>query len=170
MLTADINNDGKIDLLTVGNDYAAESLTGRYDASAGNYFSGDGKGGFKLLSIAETSFKVKGDAKAFTELWLNENKDLYLISQNQDSLKVFKQNNVSAVSVRVKPDDVYAEITWLNGTKSRQEFYYGSSYLSQSSRILRLPAGAKSIIVINALGKKRAINLNVKQCGRNRKE
>ena len=43
MLIEDLNNDEHIDMIVVGNNYAQETLFGRYDASIGTVMLGDGK-------------------------------------------------------------------------------------------------------------------------------
>src|SRR6185312_241276 len=45
MVYADIDGDGKADLILGGNEYEASVMTGRYDASYGLLMTGDGRGG-----------------------------------------------------------------------------------------------------------------------------
>ena len=45
-----------------------------------------------------------------------------------------KQRKINAKWINLKPDDFYADIVYKNGNEKRVEFYYGSTYLSQSSR------------------------------------
>jgi hypothetical protein len=54
-----------------------------------------------------------------------------------------------------QPDDAYALITTRDGRICKHEFYYGSTYLSQSSRSLALPEDAVSVTVFNSRGKSR---------------
>ena len=97
MTATDINDDGNLDLLAVGNDYSSETLTGRYDASTGNCLLGDGKGDFMPLALSKTGFKVTGDAKGFAKIRSNSNKLLYMVTQNQDSLKIFERKNYNEI-------------------------------------------------------------------------
>jgi hypothetical protein len=53
--------------------------------------------------------------------------------------------------------DAYAIIEWDNGLKQKQEFYYGTGYLSQSSRYLSLIPGWKRIKFVSYSGKERII-------------
>lgn len=55
------------------------------------------------------------------------------------------------------PDDFYAEIIYKNSKKRRVEFYYGSTYLSQSSRKLLVEKDAVKITITNFKGMKRVI-------------
>ncbi len=89
MLVDDVNHDGHLDLLGVGNFYATEVVVGRYDAATGFVMLGDGKGNFKLLPLNQTGFVVEGDAKAIRKIKTAAHKSLFLVAQNSDSLKVF---------------------------------------------------------------------------------
>ena len=86
----DINKDGNLDILTIGNDYSTETLTGRYDAGIGNYLQGDGKGNFKNISVTKSNFCVTGDAKNLATLTLKDGTSLFLASRNNDKMLVFK--------------------------------------------------------------------------------
>jgi hypothetical protein len=55
------------------------------------------------------------------------------------------------------PDDVCALITFENGKKRKQEFYYGSSFLSQSGRFLTIPEHTHDVYITNAKGIKRKV-------------
>ena len=50
----DYNHDGNLDALLVGNSYATEVSTGRYDASIGLYLRGDGKGNFTVVPVTSS--------------------------------------------------------------------------------------------------------------------
>ena len=136
----DVNEDGNLDVLTVGNSYASEPLSGLYDAGIGNYLRGDGRGNFEAVSLMESGFFVDGDAKAFAQLTLNDGKQVYLITQNRDSLKVFTKPNTQANQqgeiIRIKPLETHAVIERKDGKKRKVEFYFGSGYLSSSSRTI----------------------------------
>jgi len=74
---------------------------------------------------------------------------------------MFEQAVPQNLSVlKVLPDDAYAEIIFTSGKKRKQEFQYGSSYLSQSSRVLVIPPGIKEIHVVNVSGHVRKIISN----------
>ncbi len=115
----DVDQDGNLDLMTVGNSYATEVLTGRYDAGIGNYLKGDGKGNFKNIAINQSGFFVNGDAKAMAEIRLKNGENLVLVTRNNDMMLAFRQK--SSVKTHTK------------NPKRKEETYYGSGYLSQSS-------------------------------------
>jgi enediyne biosynthesis protein E4 len=91
ILAKDINGDGNLDLLTIGNDYATETLTGRYDAGIGNFLLGDGKGNFKNVSVTKSHFFVTGDAKNLAEVKLKDGSSLFLASRNNEKLLAFRK-------------------------------------------------------------------------------
>ena len=118
----DFNRDGNLDILAVGNDYGTEVLTGRYDASIGNYLQGNGKGGFKNVSVRKSNFFVNGDARAIAQLHLKDGNNLYLVSQRNNKLLTFKEEKGLSNNSVENP-------------KRKKEKYIGSGYLSQSSMI-----------------------------------
>jgi len=65
--------------------------------------------------------------------------------------------SVDAKWINLKPDDFSAYITYKNGKKRRVEFYYGSTYLSQSSRKFPIEKEAVKITVTNFKGAKREV-------------
>ncbi|WP_373515079.1 VCBS repeat-containing protein [Persicitalea sp.] len=157
----DVDGDGNLDLLLVGNDYGIDPNSGRHDAFMGLSLKGDGKGNFSQMPLTQSGFFVPGDAKALATLHTGKNEDVLIATQNQDSLLVFSPNN--SITKRVakwedlKADDFSAEITYKNGSKRKVEFYYGSTYLSQSSRKLPIDKNIKKITVTNFQGKKREL-------------
>nr|MCU0353816.1 RNA-binding protein [Cytophagales bacterium] len=160
MMASDVNQDGNLDLLSVGNDFSAEPLTGRYDASVGTCLLGNGKGGFVPVPLSRSGFLVRGDAKAFAEVRLANGKSLLLVTQNQDKLLSFIENSSQNASLYpVRPNDAYAKIILANSKTHKQEFYYGDTYLSQSSRVLKIPKGAKEVRIFNTKGQVRNVRV-----------
>jgi hypothetical protein len=136
----DVNEDGNLDILTIGNSYASETLSGFYDAGIGNYLRGDGKGNFKSIPVTESGFFVNGDAKGLASLTLNDGNQLFLATQNRDSLKIFTKSSSSLYTKEqlVQPARLANSciLELKNGKRRKHEFYYGSGYLSSSSRVL----------------------------------
>jgi hypothetical protein len=154
MMAEDLNQDGKLDLVTVGNFYGTEVVIGRYDASIGLALFGDGKGGFMPVSTKESGFCVNGDAKALTRVELAGNKSLILASQNGDSLKIFSdQTDVGFERLKIDPSETSALIHFKNGSSRKTEFYYGNGYLSQSSRTLVITPDISRIELYSKSGK-----------------
>ena len=160
ILSGDYNSDGNPDLLLTGNSYSSNIYTGQYDASIGLFMAGDGNGGFSPVPGRKSGFFVDGDAKALAELTLKDGSSLILAALNSDSLKVIKPLRLSQKWVRLKNDVVSAEMTYKNGDKEYLEFYYGSGYLSQSSRVCPVPEGVVSVTFTTYTGESRKILIN----------
>jgi hypothetical protein len=149
MLATDLDKDGNLDILMAGNSYATEIQSGWYDAAIGLYMKGDGKGNFVPQQVSKSGFYVNGDAKSMAHLMAGDGTSLILVGCNNDSLKVFTTTtspNPQQISIRLSPADVSGEIIYKNGSKRKEEFYYGSAYLSQSSRVWQVPVGAEAVI------------------------
>ncbi|SHG66972.1 FG-GAP repeat-containing protein [Chryseolinea serpens] len=156
----DVNGDGNVDVVMVGNDYGNEVFIGRYDAFTGLVLLGDGKGGFRALPSAQSGFYTPHDTKALVKLYGAKNNEIFLASQNRDSLAVFTQKRVVPMRViSVEPADRWAELTLEDGRKQRVEFYYGAGYLSQSSRKLSVSPKVKEVMIYDASGKSRKVSL-----------
>jgi enediyne biosynthesis protein E4 len=146
-------------VMMVGNSYASETTFGWYDASTGVVLLGNGKGGFASLGYGNSGFFVDGDAKAAAEVMVDDTRSLLLVTQNNDKLEVFESTRDGCRNVRLQPLDAYAVVTLADGSTQRAEFYYGSSYLSQSSRFLALPASATRAVIYDYAGKSRSLAL-----------
>lgn len=157
---ADYNHDGNLDLLTVGNSYASETAAGYYDAGIGTCLLGTGKGTFRVVPPKTSGFYVAGDAKAMAQLITAKKKPLEIISCNNDSLQIYQgpQPKTRLQVIRVAPADAFADLIYANGKKQREEFYYGSGYLSQSCRAL-VATGLAQVYITDYQGKKRQIKL-----------
>ncbi|WP_245590579.1 VCBS repeat-containing protein [Adhaeribacter aquaticus] len=159
MVASDYNQDGNLDLLLAGNSYAPETAVGYYDAAYGTLLTGNGKGGFAAVAPKQTGFAVKGDAKAMVQLLTRDKEPLVLVSQNSDSLKVFRSKAKAEYQVvPLQATDAYAELEFNNGKKRREEFCYGTTYLSQSCRTL-VVQNASKVTITDFKGNKRAIDL-----------
>ena len=155
-LLRDINGDGNLDLITIGNDYSTETLTGHYDAGTGNSFLGDGKGNFRPLTISESGFVVDKDAKGLISIPV-KNTELIIATQNRDSVVMYSLAKKGAAFHAIRQDEVYGELHFSNGTKRRIEFYHGDSYLSQSARVISVDADVEKLVLFNAKGETRTI-------------
>jgi hypothetical protein len=158
-LIIDLDEDGNLDVLSVGNSYACEILSGYYDAGIGNYLRGDGNGNFQAIPVTQSGFFVDGDAKAIAKLISNTGKELLLVTQNRDSLKVFMKPGTIAGGaesvVRLKPRDEYVIVELANGKKRKEELYRGNGYLSSSSRAVIKNRNISKVTVPNGSSTKR---------------
>jgi hypothetical protein len=70
-------------------------------------------------------------------------------------MKAYQIKQKHMISIPVKSTDVYAMIQKRNGQSYKQEFYYGSNYLSQTSRKLKVGKDAIKVILVDNKGIKR---------------
>jgi hypothetical protein len=160
MVTDDVNGDGILDVVLVGNDYGNEVFVGRYDAHIGLVLLGDGKGGFVPMSAFKSGFSVTGDAKALVKLSGMDGNFVFIASQNQGSLKAFGKSSPSKHQTITPGQEVMAVMLELeNGKKQRIETSFGSGFLSLSSRKIILPKGVKRIQLIDYKGQAKDFDL-----------
>lgn len=133
----DFNNDTNLDILLVGNLYAAEALTGSYDALSGLYLIGNGNGEFIPNKLSESGLKIDGDAKALVQLKSVKGNPIILASQNSGIVKAYTYKSEKEF-ITVGSQDAYALVHMKNGDIQKKEFGYGDSYLSHSSRQLKV--------------------------------
>lgn len=86
----DLDNDGFKDLLLAGNEYQAEVMTGRYDASYGCFLRGGSNKSFKSVPPATSGFILNGDVKDMSLIRLSNGEKILLAAVNNDSMRVFK--------------------------------------------------------------------------------
>ena len=151
MVTDDFDGDGNLDVLINGNDYGMEVSIGRLDALNGLLLKGDGTGNFSPLSILQSGIYIPGNGKALVKLTDTKNNYMVAASQYQGYLKLFALNKKMQI-VKIKADDISAVITFKNGSIRKEEFYYGSSFLSQSARFISINKNVSGIKMRNSKG------------------
>ncbi len=156
ILVDDYNADGNLDILINGNDYGTEVSVGRYDALNGLLMVGDGNGGFKPLSILESGIFIPGNGKALVSIKAANGSQLVAASQNKGPIKIFELKN-KGTWIPINANEVSASITYINGKKSITEFYYGNSFMSQSTRGIYKNSQIKSISITDNKGNKRVV-------------
>ncbi|MRH99128.1 hypothetical protein GH721_01165 [Kriegella sp. EG-1] len=162
ILPTHINEDNYVDLLMVGNDFGMEVQQGPADALMGVVLKNKGDGTFLNIELEKSQFFVPGNAKALVNISSIDNENLIIASQNNDSLKVFKNSNSLYLNnLEIKPNEVKVEVEYPNGQISLHEFYWGNTFQSQSSRRLSINNKAIEIRCFDYLGKQtRLINPN----------
>lgn len=155
----DFDGDGNLDVALSGNDYGTEVATGRYDAFNGLILKGDGKGNFKPLSILQSGLYIPGDGKALVKLRGAKGNYLLAATQNRDMMKLFELKR-PVKTVSLQPLDAYATIKYKNGKITREEFYNGSSFLSQSGRFFNIEDNMASVTITDGYGHQRTVQLN----------
>jgi hypothetical protein len=151
MVVDDFDGDNNLDVLINGNDYGTEVSTGRYDALNGLLLKGNGKGGFSAQSILQSGIYIPGNGKSLVKLRSSNGKYLVAAAQNRSALKMFELKR-KVRFIPLQPADISAEVKYKNGTLQKQEFYYGSSFLSQSVRFVSVDDNVVSVTIKNSNG------------------
>jgi hypothetical protein len=158
MVVDDFDGDGNLDVLINGNDFGTAIGIGHYDAFNGLLLKGDGAGGFSPLTMQQSGICIPGNGKAVVKMRGANGDYLIAASQNKNVLKVYALNR-SARNIALEPADAYAMILYKNGKTEKREFYYGSSFLSQSARFLTVDSTMASVTITDSRGRQRGLNL-----------
>jgi hypothetical protein len=161
----DIDRDGHLDILLIGNDFGNEIISGRYDAFNGAVLLGNGKNAFKPLTTLQSGFIVPDDAKALSRISVG-NDDVFIATQNRSKVMVYTGNLKDLENSWIfqpEADDQWAELVYEDGKTEKVEFYYGSGYLSQSTRQIRLSPEVKKLRVHGFNGRIRAVEADSPQ-------
>ena len=96
----DINKDGFLDLIYVGNDFGMEVQSGRQDASLGGVLIFDPLTGFKHFPSFQSGFLVKGNAKSVEKIKLASGHEILFNSINRDKALIYKLSNSPVLNNR----------------------------------------------------------------------
>ncbi len=155
IIADDFNGDGFEDILLNGNDYGIETSTGQNDAMNGLLLLGDGKFNFTAQTMLQAGITIPSNGKALVKLKVGNN---YVIaaSQNQAPLEIFGlRNNVKMIPLLANEN--IAIIYLKSGQVRKEEYYFGSSFLSQGGRYVMMHDKIKKIEITNIRGEKRII-------------
>ena len=86
---ADINHDGKPDLLGGGNYWGVSTYQGRYDSSYGLVLVNKGKGSFESLSPIDTGFLLEGEVRDIKSIKIGT-AAMWVIARNNLPLSIIK--------------------------------------------------------------------------------
>jgi hypothetical protein len=89
IVARDVDGDGNLDLVIVGNLYQAEPNTPRADAGNGLWLRGDGRGHFFPVSPAESGFLAPGEGSGLVPL-RTPSGDVLVVPNVADSLQTFR--------------------------------------------------------------------------------
>jgi enediyne biosynthesis protein E4 len=117
--------------------------------------AGDGKGNFTAVKSAATGFTADNDVKSLARIEAANGTAIILAANNNSEMKAYQIETKSLINIPVKNTDVYAIIQKKNGQSYKQEFYYGSNYLSQTSRKLTAVKDVVHVTLVDDKGIKR---------------
>ncbi|MEM1327020.1 MAG: VCBS repeat-containing protein [Bacteroidota bacterium] len=88
----DVNGDGNLDVLGVGNFHDVEVLSGQYDALNGVTLLGNGDGAFQYVRASESGFYVAGEGQVIQKIKTQGGKEMLLVGCRRETLKMFDLN------------------------------------------------------------------------------
>jgi hypothetical protein len=88
VFVTDVNKDGHMDIITVGNHYGVEVETVRYDAGYGAVLLGNGKNDFSFMPVGQSGFYVPKDSRDIKQLTVKGVKTI-VVTNNNSSLSAF---------------------------------------------------------------------------------
>jgi len=156
MVTDDIDGDGNLDIVASTNDFGTEVTTGRYDALNGLVLKGDGEGNFRPVTIRESGIFLPADGKSMIRIMSAKGNYHLIASQNKGELKCWSKRSPLPL-VKLNGNDDFAMVSLKNGKQRRQEFYFGDSFLSQSSRFMTFTPAVSKIEVTDHNKQKRVL-------------
>lgn len=161
ILVEDIDKDGYLDAILTGNSYSSEVSIGRYDALKGIILKGNGNGNFSVVPLEKSRLLNNFDGSGLGLLRNPAGNSLIIVANNNAPLKIFGPQ-VPAGQKIIAPDRTsqYADIIFKDGTHRKLEFYFGSGYLSLSSRSFSIEAYFKEVQITDFNGKTKTVFLN----------
>nr|MBI1229931.1 hypothetical protein [Cytophagales bacterium] len=160
MVTLDVDSDGFLDVLLVGNDFGNEVFSGRLDALTGLWLKGDGTGNFEAVGSSHSGFSVLGDGKALVIMDNPSGNPIVVASQNRGELRMFSmpERGLAQEAFEPRQTDMSAMINYKDGRVRKVEFYLGSGFLSQSTRTLYLNSDVESLEIRDFEGNLRKLS------------
>lgn len=153
MVVYDVNSDGNLDILMVGNDYGNEVFSGRYDAFTGLVLLGDGIGGFEAVRSLESGFIVPGDGKSMAVLMGADGHARFISTQNRGKLLVHASTLAEKGISIIPPQNLHSLLVEIPGGKTQRiEIYNRSGFNSNSGRSIEIPKNTVSLKGIDYKG------------------
>jgi hypothetical protein len=146
----DINGDGNLDVITVGNFYGPDPEMWRYDAGTGTVLYGSGGLDFTTLPFERETFFTRGDTRAIASIMNVKTQQLsFIVSVNGAKPILFNADNGEKHGIQYLPIERPLVQGWFvdlkNGKSRKHERYFGSGYYSQSSGFMTKSSTVKKI-------------------------
>lgn len=142
----DLNDDGALDIVTVGNMYGADREIVKYDAGKGLVMLGDGKGGFSAVPNRVSGFGIDADSRVVVCAGSAKDGVQHLLTfVNQGPAYLYK---VPGKGRMVFPPTAAASsglVQLANGATRKVEQTYGGSYMSQQPRAVMVGGSVKGV-------------------------
>jgi len=151
----DINGDGYDEILLSGNFYSNNASNGPLAGSTGALL--ENINGQPAVSRGHTiGLNYRGDRKSLAMIKLSSG-DIAMISGVNDGELTLHKINSDIQTLPYEAHEYKALIKMSDGALLTKESYYGSSYLSHSSRILILPHDWQEVTFVDFSGEERII-------------
>jgi hypothetical protein len=163
MLVDDVDLDGYLDAICVGNFYGFDASIGHADALTGVLLKGNASGDFTVVQPGISGLFSDGDCRALVRIII-EGENHYLVSRNlQDMLHFRTLSEAKGAYFIPDPGDIFLTLQLPDRSVRKMEFYYGEGYLSQNSRRVKIPDGVTIINVTDYKGNARQYNMKASQ-------
>ncbi len=162
-ICTDLSGNLYPDIMLVGNYFDSELVGGPRDAGMGVLLT-NSHGKLNTVAHESSGFVVRGDARGIARLRLGSNEHAWLVVQNSGPLQLYTLHSSHAIKYyeRIYPyyfdpdmNDFQLIIHLTSGEQIKMELYYGSGYLSQSTRRVYLPSNVEKLEVIDYQGNNR---------------
>jgi len=144
-------------IFAVGNFYGNETVTGRNDSGRGALL----KSQIDILNEYEygrnVGLEVSGESRSVAKLMGADGREIILVTRYNQSLLAFRSVDKRAHLIQMAADDQHLLIYTGGKPTLKHELFYGSGYLSQSSRKQALAVEVDSVISVDYLGRKRRV-------------
>jgi hypothetical protein len=152
--TADVDGNGYLDIIGIGNSYAPRVEHGRDDALAGFVLYNNNGSNFTFSHGTENGFFVDGDAKSL--VWMDfPGKSLCLIAtQNNSAAKAFQLSSNDLKFVPAPPRSSRALVSLGNGQSRIENLSFGWGYLSGARPGVWTNKQVRSVQFMDASGRK----------------
>lgn len=151
ILLKDINSNGFLDLISVGNTLNRSVKFGNLDASFGNILTNNKNGSFDVLRNDKSGFFVDGEARSIVSIFTSST-EYILVGRNNDSVLTFKINQDVNKRFEPKFKEKSAIIFFNNELIRKVEFSKGSGYLSQLNNSFKITKEMRKIITYDSKG------------------
>ncbi len=149
----DVNRDGLLDLMMIGNDHGMEVIQGRADAFNGLVLINKGALAFEPMSLEASQFAVSGAGIALVDILGAADQRILLASQNREKLLAFKATNTQARQALILADNEVKAKLYLDEERySLVESHWGSTFMSQGSRVIWLNDQISKVEILDAKG------------------
>lgn len=147
-------------IFAVGNFHGNETVTGRNDAGRGALLTAKNELYQSFEFGRELGLEVPGESRAVAKLMGADGREIVLVSRYNQSLLAFRSSVQSSKVIQPAADDQLLLIYRNGKPTKKRELFYGSGYLSQSTRKLTIEAGADSVVSVNYKGMRSRIGFN----------